>query len=381
MAVAYAQINPANLRWARERAQLSEAALAKKLRVEEQKLIAWELGQARVTFKQAQDFAKQTLIPFGYLFLNIQPVENLPIPDLRTIDNEHNPRPSAELIKMVHTIIERQEWYKDYLHQEQRLDRNPYLGRFTTQQPASAIVADMRNVLHIPTHPERGSWEDYYRDLIKRIEDVGILVMRQGDLGHYTKPLNVKEFRGFALFDPLAPIIFINQADAPSARLFTLIHELAHIWIGQSGVSDAKPNTNRAEEVLCNAIAAEFLVPADEFLTHWQELPDWQLNLPVLEARFHVSRWVLARRALTLQKITQQQYQSYIDSVQRDYRDRERTDGGPTYYRTHKVQVSERFAKALVSETLSGRVLLRDAGKLLDMAPSKIQRFATELGI
>lgn len=381
MAVAYAQINPANLRWARERAQLSEAALAKKLRVEEQKLIAWELGQAKVTFKQAQDFAKQTLIPFGYLFLNIQPVENLPIPDLRTIDNEHNPRPSAELIKMVHTIIERQEWYKDYLHQEQRLDRNPYLGRFTTQQPASAIVADMRNVLHIPTHPERGSWEDYYRDLIKRIEDVGILVMRQGDLGHYTKPLNVKEFRGFALFDPLAPIIFINQADAPSARLFTLIHELAHIWIGQSGVSDAKPNTNRAEEVLCNAIAAEFLVPADEFLTHWQELPDWQLNLPVLEARFHVSRWVLARRALTLQKITQQQYQSYIDSVQRDYRDRERTDGGPTYYRTHKVQVSERFAKALVSETLSGRVLLRDAGKLLDMAPSKIQRFATELGI
>ena len=381
MAVAYAQINPANLRWARERAQLSEAALAKKLRVEEQKLIAWELGQARVTFKQAQDFAKQTLIPFGYLFLNIQPVENLPIPDLRTIDNEHNPRPSAELIKMVHTIIERQEWYKDYLRQEQRLDRNPYLGRFTSQQPASAIVADMRNVLHIPTHPERGSWEDYYRDLIKKIEDIGILVMRQGDLGHYTKPLNVKEFRGFALFDPLAPIIFINQADAPSARLFTLIHELAHIWIGQSGVSDAKPNTNRAEEVLCNAIAAEFLVSAGEFLTYWQALPDWQLNLPVLEAIFHVSRWVLARRALTLQKITQQQYQNYIDSVQRDHRDRERTDGGPTYYRTHKVQVSERFAKALVSETLSGRVLLRDAGKLLDMAPSKIQRFATELGI
>jgi len=381
MAVAYAQINPANLRWARERAQLSEAALAKKLRVEEQKLIAWELGQARVTFKQAQDFAKQTLIPFGYLFLNIQPVENLPIPDLRTIDNEHNPRPSAELIKMVHTIIERQEWYKDYLRQEQRLDRNPYLGRFTSQQPASAIVADMRNVLHIPTHPERGSWEDYYRDLIKKIEDIGILVMRQGDLGHYTKPLNVKEFRGSALFDPLAPIIFINQADAPSARLFTLIHELAHIWIGQSGVSDAKPNTNRAEEVLCNAIAAEFLVPAGEFLTYWQALPDWQLNLPVLEAIFHVSRWVLARRALTLQKITQQQYQNYIDSVQRDHRDRERTDGGPTYYRTHKVQVSERFAKALVSETLSGRVLLRDAGKLLDMAPSKIQRFATELGI
>lgn len=381
MAVAYAQINPANLRWARERAQLSEAALAKKLKVEEDKLIAWEEGEKKVTFKQAQDFAKQTLIPFGYLFLNIEPVETLPIPDLRTIDNEHNPRPSAELIKMVHTILERQEWYKDYLRHEQRLERNPYLGRFTVQQPASAIVADMRNVLHIPAHPDRGSWEDYYRNLIKKIEDVGILVMRQGDLGHHTKPLNVKEFRGFALFDPLAPIIFINQADAPSARLFTLIHELAHIWIGQSGVSDAKPNASRAEEVLCNAIAAELLVPADEFLANWQELPQWQLNLSVLEAHFHVSKWVIARRALTLRKITQQQYQSFIDSVQRDHKERERTDGGPTYYRTRKGQVSERFAKALVSEALSGRVLLRDAGKLLDMAPSKISTFATELGI
>lgn len=381
MAVAYAQINPANLRWARERAQLSEALLAKKLGVDEDKLVAWELGEKKVTFKQAQDFAKQTLIPFGYLFLNIEPVETLPIPDLRTIENEPNPLPSAELIKIVHTIIERQDWYKEYLRHDQGLEHNPYLGRFTVTQSASEIVADMRNVLRIPAHPERGDWEDYYRDLIKRIEDVGVLVMRQADLGHYTKPLSVKEFRGFALYDPLAPIIFINQADAPSARLFTLIHELAHIWIGQSGVSDAKPNASRAEEVLCNAVAAELLVPAEEFLGLWQPHPDWQANLPILEAHFRVSKWVIARRALTLRKITQQQYQHYIDQVQREHRERERSDGGPTYYRTRKGQLSERFAKALVSEALSGRVLLRDAGKLLAMAPNKISTFATELGI
>jgi Zn-dependent peptidase ImmA (M78 family)/DNA-binding XRE family transcriptional regulator len=381
MAVAYAQINPANLRWARERAQLSEATLAKKLHVDENKLIAWEEGQKKVTFKQAQEFAKQTLIPFGYLFLNRQPIEVLPIPDLRTIDNEQPPQPSAELIKMVHIIIERQDWYKDYLHLEQGLLSNPYVGRFNIQHSANEIVANIRSVLRIPAHPERGIWEDYFRNLIKKIEDIGILVMRQGDLGHHTKPLNVKEFRGFALFDFLAPIIFINQADAPSARLFTLIHELAHIWIGQSGVSDAKPNSHRAEEVLCNAVAAELLVPASEFLAIWQQLPNWQNNLPPMEAHFHVSRWVIARRALTLQKITPQQYQTFINMVQREYKEREKTDSGPTYYRTRKSQVSERFAKALVTETLSGRVLLRDAGKLLGMAPSNISTFATELGI
>jgi Zn-dependent peptidase ImmA (M78 family)/transcriptional regulator with XRE-family HTH domain len=381
MAVAYAHINPSNLRWARERAQLSEAALAKKLRIEENKLIAWEQGQLSITFKQAQDFAKQTLIPFGYLFLNIEPVESLPIPDLRTIDSEHNPRVSAELIKIIYAIIERQEWYKDYLRSEQQLKQIPHLGRFNIHHSVKDIVADMRKVLNIPHHPKRGNWEDYYRDLIKRIEDVGVLVMRQSDLGHHTKPLNVKEFRGFALFDSLAPVIFINHADAPSARLFTLIHELAHIWIGQSGVSDAKPNASREEEILCNAIAAELLVPEDEFLANWQEHPEWQINLPILEAHFHVSKWVIARRALTLYKIHWQEYQSYIDKVQREYKDRERASGGPTYYSTRKGQVSERFAKALVSETLSGRVLLRDAGMLLNMAPSKISIFAKELGV
>ncbi|HMU65524.1 MAG TPA: XRE family transcriptional regulator [Cellvibrionaceae bacterium] len=381
MAVAYAHINPANLRWARERAHLSEAALAKVLKVEEQKLIAWEKGLTKLTFKQAQAFAKQTLTPLGYLFLSSAPVEQLPIPDLRTVDNEHNPHPSAELIKMVYTVIERQEWYKEYVRQMSDAQKNPHIGRFTAQTPATQIVADIRTVLNIPAHPERGNWKDYYRNLIKKIEHIGILVMRQGDLGHYSKPLNVKEFRGFALFDPVAPIIFINRADAPSAQLFTLMHELAHIWIGQSGVSDAKPHTHRAEEILCNAVAAELLVPADEFLSHWQELRNWHANLPVLEAQFHVSQWVLARRALTLGKITRQQYQSYVDSIQQDYKNRERSEGGPSFYRTRKSQVSERFAKALVSETLSGRVLLRDAGKLLDMAPSKISAFAAELGI
>src|SRR5690606_21203055 len=101
------------------------------------------------------------------------------------------------------------------------------------------VVNHMRQTLGLNAHPERGYWDEYFRLLVKRIEDAGILVMRQGYFGHYTRPFSVSEFRGFAVYDPIAPVIFINQADAPSARLFTLIHELAHIWIGQSGISDA----------------------------------------------------------------------------------------------------------------------------------------------
>lgn len=380
MATAYANINPCILNWARERAQLSLAVLANKLNITEDKLEAWENGEKPPTFKQAQNFASKTHIPFGFLFLHTPPDEELPLPDLRTVGGEQPLRPSAELIDIVQIILQRQQWYLEYL-QEQGLDDAPRIKRFNTRTPAVTVVNDMRKTLGIPAHPERGSWEEYFRLLIHKIEDAGILVMRQGDMGHFTRPLSVAEFRGFAIYDPIAPVIFINQADAPSARLFTLIHELAHIWIGQSGISDAKPTTQRQEEILCNAIAAEFLVPENEFEQHWRELEDWRENAAILEAHFHVSKWVIARRAQSLGKITIQQYQQYVDDLREQYRRRERTTGGPTYYTTKKGHLSERFSKALVSETLSGRMLLREAGQLLGMKPHNITKFAKELGI
>jgi len=380
MATTYARINPDILSWARERAHLSVSALASKLGVPDDKVDAWERAEKPPTFKQAQDFAAKTHIPFGYLFLKQPPEEKLPLPDLRTIGGLHPDRPSSELIEMAQIVLRRQEWYAEYLR-DQGVERNPYVGRFTARSNILDVVQDMRQVLGIPAHPERGNWEDYWRLLIRKIEDAGILVMRQGFIRHYSRPLSVQEFRGFAISDPLAPVIFVNQADAPAARLFTLIHELAHIWIGKSGVSDASPDTHQREEIFCNAVAAEFLVPEAEFDTHWQDAENWKENLPILEAHFRVSTWVIARRALTLGKISRDEYRNYVDDLQERYRNRERTQGGPTFYRTQRGQISETFSRALVSEALSGRVLLRDAGSLLNMKPHRITNYAKELGI
>ena len=264
---------------------------------------------------------------------------------------------------------------------DQGVARNPNVGRASVAANVLEVVRDMRRVLGVPAHPERGDWEEYQRLLVRRIEQAGILVMRQGFIRHHTRPLSVQEFRGFAIADPLAPVIFINLADAPSARLFTLIHELAHIWLGQSGISDASPDSHRREEVFCNAVAAEFLVPEEEFQGHWRVLDNWRDNLPPLEAHFRVSQWVIARRALTLGKIAREDYQRYVAELLERHRDRERPSGGPTYYRTRKGQVSEVFSRALVGEALSGRVLLRDAGNLLNVKPHKIATYARELGI
>jgi Zn-dependent peptidase ImmA (M78 family) len=368
------------MRWARERADLTLGMLAVKLQTTEDKLSAWESGEKPITMRKAMALAEKTYIPFGYLFLKEKPVDKLPIPDLRTIDGEPIRKPSAELFKVVQTIVSKQSWYKDY---QKHQDAPPleYVGRFTIKDSPKKIVDDMRQELNIEPHPTRGKWEDYHKLLIKRIEDIGVLVTRQGSMGHHTKPLHVNEFRGFAIADKQVPVIFINLADAPVARLFTLIHELAHIWIGQSGVSDGSEVAHRKEEILCNAVAAEFLVPGVEFQKHWRNFNDWRENLVGLESHFHVSQWALARRALTLNYITRDEYQKFIAFLKKKYDDRDKTGGGPTYYTTLKSQTSERFARALLSETLSGNVLLRDAGHLLGIKPNKITKFAKEFNL
>ncbi|OAI13795.1 MULTISPECIES: helix-turn-helix domain-containing protein [Methylomonas] len=377
-----ANINTTMLTWARERSGIAVPEFARKCGVSPDRLSEWESGHRPLTFKQAMTYAEKAHIPFGYLFLVQPPIDELPIPDLRTVEGQANRKFSAELLDLIKLMQQRQEWYKDYL-QQHFVGPNPIVGRFAVKDGVTTIVHDMRTALGVGIHPQRGSWEDYYRDLVNRIESVGVLVMRQSDVGHYTRPLRVEEFRGFAIADGYAPIIFVNQADALGARLFTLVHELCHIWIGQSGISDASTQTHREEEVLCNAVAAEFLVPATEFQPLWQQgQKNWQSNLPTLETHFHVSTWALARRALTLNFITPDEYQRYINAQQAAYQDRNDEGGGPGYYRTKKAQISQRFSRAVVSEALSGQLLLREASQLLGgIKPDKIATFAKELGV
>lgn len=381
--MATANINTAMLTWARERSGCSVSDFAHKLMIDEERLLKWESGEQTLTFNQAMQFADKAHVPFGYLFLLHPPVETLLIPDLRTVEGKPVNRPSAELLDIVKLMLQRQEWYREYLKQ-QLTEPNPYLGHFSVQDDVKTIVESIRKVLNLASHPQRGNSDDYYRDLVNRIESVGILVMRQANLGHFTRPLRVEEFRGFAITDEYAPIIFVNHADAPGARLFTLIHELCHIWIGQSGISDGDTHASRREEVLCNAVAAELLVPAEEFQLLWQQdKENWQDNLLPLENHFRVSSWVLARRALTLGFIQHDDYSRFIAKLKAAWLEREKSEkGGPTYYKRKKAQISQPFSRAVVGQALSGQLLLREASMLLDgIKPAKIPGFAKELGL
>lgn len=380
MARNYAFINPDILIWARRRSELSQSVLAKKLSTSAETLNKWEMGQKAPTIRQAQAIAAKTHIPLGYLYLNEPPIERLDLPDLRTVNGIQPNSPSSELLELAALMRERVSWYAEYLR-DQGLTSNNCVGRRSSTEDVNQIVNDIRRTLAISEGDYSADQDKYLRLLIKKIEQAGILVMKQATIRNH-RHLSVSEFRGFAISDPVAPLIFINFADVSCARLFTLIHELAHIWLGQSGISDAHPDTDKAIEIKCNAIAAQFLVPEDQFLSSWQNERSWMENILQLRRQFRTSRWVIARRAESLGKITLPQYREYTAELRAEYveRDKNRKDGGD-FYITKKSQISKPFSKAIVSEALSGKLLLREAGQLLDMRPPHVMKYAQELGI
>jgi Zn-dependent peptidase ImmA (M78 family) len=372
-----ALINPTILTWSRERAGLTAEDVAKKIPTKPDRVLEWEAGESKPTFKQAQHWASIAHVPFGFLFLREPPAESLPLPDLRTLGGIAPERPSLNLLDTVKDVQRKQDWYLEYL-QDQGVDPLPFVGRFTTQASVKEVAGDIRLTLGVNPEASRLNYEAYIRTLIEAAESVGILVMRSGiALGNTHRKLDVAEFRGFAISNALAPVVFINSADADTARLFTLMHELAHIWIGSSGVSDGGHPGGRREEVFCNAVAGEFLAPEEEFRAVWRNDIDWHSNLAPLAARFHVSALVVGRRARDLGYISGDQYGIYYRQILRAYQDKE--GGGGDYYRTAKAKNSTRFSSAVITETMSGRMLLRDASRLLGVQPANLRNYASKL--
>lgn len=374
--MARAFINNKMLTWARERASLSVAYMADKMKKSADFIEEWEKGAKHMSFAEAQHFAELTHISFGFLYLDKPPEENLPIPDRRTIGSR-DVDVSLELRETLNDIMIKVDWYKEYTL-ENGMGPVDLVGKFTTDTDCPTLVSELRSRLNVTIPPNKGKWEDLFSSLIKEVERNGILVMKNGVVKNNThRPISVNDFRGFCIADKYSPAIFINNNDAKSAQLFTLIHELAHLMLGESAISDISHNAKTKEEALCNSVAAEYLVPEIIFIDNWAAHEDWTENVPHLINVFRVSRWVIARRALTLGLISSEEYISYVGKI-----NDKSPGGGGSYPRTQKGRVSETFARAVVTQALEGRMLLREAQRLTGIRPSKLYEFAQkELGL
>jgi len=382
--MAEALISPQVLRWARERARLPASVLAEKV---SKRAPLWEEGEARPTFLQAQKLAKLLHIPFGYLFLNEPPVETLPLPDLRTVGDVVSGEISSDLREVIHDALRKQSWYKDYAV-EQGLEPLPFIGNFSDGGNPADVARNIASTLGINDglRSSVSNWKEFLSVLISKAEDAGILIMHSGIVGNNThRPLNVSEFRGFAISDPIAPLIFLNWKDAEAARIFTLIHELAHLWIGESGISDlslAKETASIAldSEKLCNAVAAEVLVPEMSFRDRWNAQLSIADNANDMIRHYRVSSVVIGRRAYELDLCTWHEYIEFYQEESRHWQQSSGSGGG-NYYLNVRTRLGKRFAKAVVVSVQQGRLLYRDAGHLLGVKPANIQHLSKELGV
>lgn len=221
------EINPAMYGWARTRARLDDVALEKRF----PKLRDWERGTTLPTLKQLEAYAHATHAPIGFFFLPDPPVEVVPIPDFRTVGDEGIAQPSANLLDTIYVVQQRQEWYRDFARSTGE-DPLGFVGSVDQGAAVETVAAAIRDEIGFDLEARRraATWEEALRQFIEQIESAGVLVMVSGVVLNNThRVLDPEEFRGFAISDPLAPVLFVNGADTKSAQMFTLAHELVHI--------------------------------------------------------------------------------------------------------------------------------------------------------
>lgn len=338
----------------------------------------WLDGTKQPTVKQLEDFSKKVYLPFGFLLLPEPPTEELPIPYFRSQETEHR-NVSINVYDTIQLILQRQSWLKEYL-MESGFESLSFIGSFSDSSDHIEIANSIRQQLGLAENwaSEHNTWQDALNFLSEVIEDKGIITVFNGVVENNTsRPISVEECRGFVLVDDLAPFMFINNADSKSAQMFTIAHELAHLWTGRSAGFDFRKlqPADDPNEILCDKVAAELLVPENSFTSVW----DRYNNIRNTARHFKVSEIVIARRALDLNRITRQQFFDFYEGyINREFSKKGKSSGGD-YYATARKRISVTFAAHIENAVKSGQLLYRDAYKLTSMKGDTFTRFFTEL--
>ena len=375
-------IRPEMLRWAYERAGYDSRDLAHRI----PQLLDWERGERQPTLKQLEGFAKATHTPLGFLFLPEPPVERLPIRDLRTVKEEPL-RPSADLLDSIYAMQRRQAWLRE---ERAECEASPleFVGSARLNDDPTAVGQEMRRTVDLGDGwaAEVANWEDAVSELRRRIERLGVMAVINGVVGNNThRKLDVVEFRGFALTDPYAPLIFVNGADAKSAQMFTLAHELAHVWLGPegegvSGFDGIFPGDARIEN-FCDQAAAEFLIPARELKERWRIVKGDADPFERIARHFKVSPIVAGRRAMDLRLVNRETFFDFYRAYVKRERLQAKAAGGGDFYNNQNTRIGVTFATSVIRAAMEGRLSFKEAYDLTGLRGGAFQKYARRLGM
>lgn len=353
----------------------------------------WVSGEKKPTFNQIEQVSKATGIPLGYFFLQTPPDEDLSIVEYRTIDSIKLKNPSRNLIDTLHDMDQVQTWMHDYLISE---DSTPlgFVGSLESVSSVEVFAQKIRNLLDISVdwYKTSPTSEDSFNLIRAAISNTGTIVMMSGIVENNThRPLNIEEFRAFSIIDAYAPLIFINSNDSINGRLFSLLHEFSHICIGENSLFNDRCSTGRKvkkTETICNAVAAEILVPQEIFAKRWNltaQENDTEQIIEILAHDFKCGITVIARKAYEnefidyhlYQKTAQRAVQIYNDARKRK---KEQGGNGGNFYRTAVSRIDQRFFAMLVSSVYEGKTLYTDAYRLTNTNRSTFARLVDNVG-
>ena len=377
-------VKPELLRWARERAGADVGALVRKF----PRYREWEDGEVRPTYRQLENFAKTVHAGVGYFFLSEPPDEPFPIPDFRTMGGGPVGRPSLNLRHTIYLCQNRQDWYEGFARAEGE-EPLPFVGSAKLSEDVETAAARMRRVLKFDLNARRASptWTEALRRFIELADEIGVLVMVSGVVGNNPhRRLAPEEFRGFALANEYAPLVFINGADTKAAQMFTLAHELAHLWLGETALSDSAPDSvpdraRRGVEIWCNRVAAELLAPIEIVRAEYRPGEELSAESSRLARRFKVSTLVILRRIYDIEGLPHDRFRrAYDDELERLRAIPGR--GGGNFYATQTARVGKRFAYAAIADTLGGRTSFREAFQLFGFSKTEtFKKLADNLGV
>jgi Zn-dependent peptidase ImmA (M78 family)/transcriptional regulator with XRE-family HTH domain len=383
-----ANINPVILKWARETAKISTEIAASKASVDLDKLLEWEDGTSQPTIRQAQKLAKDYKRPFALFFLPEPPTDFQPLKDFR---KKKQPIGTASTF-IIRELRQKQEWMRDFFIENGEA-KLPFVGKFTLSDDPAKVASDILHILQID--PNNYKTDKPYKEWIAKAEATGIFISRTSFI-HSKLTLDSDEMQGFAIADEYAPFIFINSDDWDSPQLFTLVHELAHIWIAESGISNdifPKPKaTHDSEpvEYFCNEVAASALLPyqiikkIDPLLFHSPE------RLYKTSKNFGVSSLALLVRGYNLGLISLEKYREVKNVLDREFEKyieketakkiaNKEKEGGPNYYLLLANKNGKLFTQTVIDAFKGGFIQPTQASSLLNTSITKFPKLLTQL--
>ena len=385
-------INPALLVWARETSGLTTEEAARRLGLKAargksptERLAALETGAQVPTRPLLLKIAKQYHRPLLTFYLPSPPHKGDRGTDFRTLPAALSVTENALLDALIREVSARQSMVRAVLEEEDEATPVSFVGSMQRADGVPALVSSMRHALHIDLTRLRAeiSPEASFSLLREHAEALGVFVLLIGNLGSHRTAIGVETFRGFALADPVAPFVVVNDQDAKSAWSFSLLHEMAHLWLGQTGISSARADSG--VEQFCNDVAGEFLLPSVELTSLQLGDPSQRDKLTERVNTFaldrNVSSSMVAYKLYRTGRIGRDTWQYLSDTFRQHWLDsrsaaREQArgrEGGPSYYVVRRHRVGAALMRVVGRLLASGALTTTKAGKILGVKPQGVQ--------